>query len=382
MSHIALHCDLCGAAGSAALHDLECKGCGGPLDVVYRESLSGGAKRPEAMERHPGIWKWSGRLPLHESSDIISLGEGSTPCLRLERLGARIGLENLYTKVEYASPTGSFKDRGTSVMVSVVKELGFSVVVDDSSGNAGASLAAYAAAGGLRAVVFVPAMASPYKMAQIKFYGAELRPISGTREVVTEAARAYVEEMGACYASHNRSPYFIEGMKTFAYEAAQQIPAPIDHVVVPVGNGSLFLGGLKGFAELVEDGKLAQVPRFHCIQARACMPIVAASRGDDWDPDEARETVAGGIAVSVPPRGRQVVEAVKRTGGGGVAVEEESILEWHRYLAQDEGLFIEPTSAAAFASLPVLIREGHIASQDVTLVPLTGFGLKDRVPGS
>ena len=382
MSHIALHCDLCGAAGNPASDALECKGCGGPLDVAYRESQSGRARSPEAVERLPGIWRWSGRLPLHENSEIISLGEGSTPCLRLERLGARLGLENLYIKVEYASPTGSFKDRGTSVMVSVVKELGFSVVVDDSSGNAGASLAAYAAAGGLKSVVFVPASASPHKMAQIKFYGAELRPISGTREVVTEAARAYVEEMAACYASHNRSPYFIEGMKSFAYEAAQQLPGPIDHIVVPVGNGSLFLGGLKGFAELVEEGKFAQVPRFHCIQASACMPVVAAWRGDEWDPTEARETVGGGIAVSDPPRGRQVVEAVKGTGGAGVAVEEQSILDWHRYLAQDEGLFVEPTSAAAFAGLPVLIREGHIASQDITLVPLTGFGLKDRVPGS
>ena len=380
MSHVALVCGLCGPADKVAPIALACEGCGGPLDLAYNTSAKESRKRPADTESLPGIWRFWDRLPLHHEGNIISLGEGSTPCVHLERIGRRLGLEQLYGKVEYANPTGSFKDRGASVMLSMFKELGFSEVVDDSSGNAGAALSAYAARGGMRAIVFVPASASPYKIDQIRFYGAELRPIQATREGVAAATREFVEGWGGVYASHNSSPYFIEGMKSFAYESVKQVPAPIQHVVVPVGNGSLLLGAERGFAELLEDGEVSQLPQLHCIQAQACMPLVAACQGIEWTPDQARPTMAGGIVATVPPRGRQVVQAVRATGGTAAAVEEERILEWQRTLARDEGLFIEPTSAAAFAGLDILVSQGAIRPHEVTLVPITGFGLKDRVP--
>jgi threonine synthase len=321
-------------------------------------------------------------MPLHEEGSLISLGEGNTPCLHLERTGAGLGLRRLYAKVEYANPTGSFKDRGTAVMLSMVREMGFSEAVDDSSGNAGASLGAYASRGGMGAAVFVPAGASPFKISQIGFYGADVRPVEGPREGVTSAAREYVAERGAFYATHNWSPYFIQGMKSFAYEAVQDVPIAIDHVVVPAGNGSLVVGPARGFAELVQEGTVPRMPRFHAVQSRSCMPVVAAWRGQPWTVNDLRPTVAGGIAVSTPPRGAQTVETVRSTGGSAVAVEEESIVRWQRAMARDEGLFMEPTSAAAFAGLESLVEQGVVGPEDAVLVPVTGFGLKDRVPGA
>ena len=382
MSHVGLHCDKCNNIVDARPSALACPGCGGPLGVSYVSQETKGATHYTEDETVPGIWQHWERSPLHEKGSIISLGEGDTPSIRLESVGKQLGLDNLYAKLEYLNPTGSFKDRGTSVMLSVLKELGFSEAVDDSSGNAGASLSAYAARGNMGAIVFVPASASPFKTGQIGFYGAQVRPIEGDREAVTIAARQYVEEKQACYASHNLSPYFIEGMKSFAYEAARQVPGPIHHVIAPVGNGSLLLGTMKGFAELLDDGAVSQLPRLHCVQSQACMPIVAAWQGDKWEPTQAQPTVAGGIAVTNPPRGRQVVQALRATHGSAVAIGEERIVHWQRALAQAEGLFIEPTSAAAFAGLEALVAQGVIGRHDVTLIPVTGFGLKDPIPES
>ena len=377
MSHTYLTCNRCDSR-DAQPEALWCEGCRGPLDVAYHSPPRG----LEARDGLPGVWRWWDRMPLHEEGNLISLGEGGTPCLHLKTSGGRLGLRHLYAKVEYANPTGSFKDRGTAVMLSMVRELGFSEAVDDSSGNAGASLGAYAARGAIRAAVFVPAAASPFKMSQIGFYGAELRPVEGPREGVTSAAREYVAERRAFYASHNWSPYFIEGMKSFAYEAVREVPAAIDHVVVPVGNGSLVVGPARGFAELVREGAVPRMPRFHAIQSRSCMPVVAEWQGRPWTSDLLRPTVAGGIAVSTPPRGAQTVETLRSTGGTAVAVEEESIVRWQSAMARDEGLFMEPTSAAAFAGLESLVSEGTVGPDDVVLVPVTGFGLKDKLPGA
>ncbi len=377
MSHTYLICGLCDAR-DAPRDALWCPQCNGPLDVGYRSPPRG----LEARDGLPGVWRWWDRMPLHEEGSLISLGEGNTPCLHLEQAGAGLGLRRLYAKVEYANPTGSFKDRGTAVMLSMVREMGFSEAVDDSSGNAGASLGAYASRGGMGAAVFVPAAASPFKLSQIGFYGADVRPVEGPREGVTSAAREYVAESGAFYASHNWSPYFIQGMKSFAYEAVQEVPAAVDHVVVPAGNGSLVVGPARGFAELVKEGAVPRMPRFHAVQSVSCMPVVAAWREQPWTVDDLRPTVAGGIAVSTPPRGAQTVETVRSTGGTAVAVEEESIVRWQRAMARDEGLFMEPTSAAAFAGLESLVRQGVVGPDDVVVVPVTGFGLKDQVPSA
>ena len=320
-------------------------------------------------------------MPYHDSGSTVSLGEGNTPCLDLPALGKLLGLRRLIAKAEYQNPTGSFKDRGTSVMMSVAREQGVTEIVEDSSGNAGASVSAYAVRAGISAHVFVPADAPAAKIQQIRVFGAETHPIEGSREAVTDAAIAYYTKRRLVYASHNLSPYFLEGTKTFAYEVAGQLARdPPDHVVVPVGNGSLVAGPWKGYRELERAGRVSKIPRFHCVQARAIMPIAAAYEGKDWSAVDGQGTIAGGISVGAPPRKSQILDVLRETGGVALAVEDDEIAAWQKLLAEREGIYAEPTSAAAFAGLEHLVNRGDISPGDCVLVPITGSGLKDTPP--
>jgi threonine synthase len=155
---------------------------------------------------------------------------------------------------------------------------------------------------------------------------------------------------------------------------------PVDHVIFPVGNGSLIIGALKGFQELVQAGKLAEMPALHCVQAEAIRPIVAAINGEDWTVAADATTVASGISVASPPRLSQVAEAVRETGGQGVTVDEASIIAWQNRLAMTEGIFGEATSAVAFAGLERLIADGVISADQKVVVPVTGSGLKEPLP--
>jgi len=313
---------------------------------------------------------------------MVSLGEGNTPCVELAGLGKLLGLTRLHAKLEHLNPTGSFKDRGAAIMMSVAREQGVTVVVEDSSGNAGASVSAYSARAGIKAHIFVPVSAPSPKVRQIILYGAEAHSIDGSREATTEAAISYCTERGLVYASHILSPYFIEGTKIFAYEVSRELAqGPPDHIVMPVGNGSLFLGAFKGYRELRHAGHISEIPRLHCVQARAVMPLVAASSGNDWSPASGARTIAGGIAAAAPARKQEILDVLRATGGIAVAVEDEEILRWQRLLAEREGIHAEPTSAAALAGLDQLVKRGAIQSSESVLVPITGSGLKDATPG-
>ena len=374
MSHITLKCSQCQAHHAADMAILHCEMCGSPLDVAYGDPSVG-----------PQPLGWAGThipYPLHDSSSIVSLGEGNTPCVELLSTGKLLNLRQLYGKLEFLNPTSSFKDRGTAVMMSVAREQGVTEIVEDSSGNAGASVAAYAARTGIKAHIFAPASAPDAKIGQIKVYGAQTHSIEGPREAAADAAVAFANERGLVYASHNLSPYFIEGTKTFSYEVASQLGDGLpDHLVMPVGNGSLFIGAWKGFQELLDSGQISKMPRFHCVQAKAISPIVAAYEDNEWTHKKGASTVAGGIASASPPRKAQVLAVLRATEGAAVAVEEEEILEWQKLLAQEDGIYCEPTSAAAFAGLARLVETGEIRSSETVLVPVTGSGLKDAPPG-
>ena len=361
MSRFDLQCLECGHCREATVTELYCARCGGLFEIAYNHEVS----------------KLGPRLPLRQIWERVTLGEGDSPTVELNRLATELGLESLWAKLEYLTPTGSFKDRGSSIMVSVAREEDIIEFVEDSSGNAGASLAAFAAVAGMRAHIFVPSSTSEGKLDQIRVYGAVLHAIEGPRQAATEAARAMVAAEGMVYLSHNYSPYFAEGMKSFSYEAAASDAVDAQHVVFPVGNGSLLVGAGKGFDDLMEAGVLAVTPKLHCVQADSISPVVAAINGtaSSWDP-EAR-TVASGISVSKPPRIRQVVNAVRNSEGSAVAVSDEAILHWQRRLAVKEGVFCEATSAAAFAGLEQLIQRGMIPKGSQVLVPITGSGLKE-----
>jgi len=356
-----LCCLNCGEGRTPTVSELECAVCGGLFEVAYALPPS---------ERTP-------RLPLNMQAERITLGEANTPVIELRRTGEELGLGRLWAKLEQVSPTGSFKDRGSSVLMSAAAEHGVKEFVEDSSGNAGASLAAYAAAAGIKAHIFAPSNASPGKLSQISVFGAEVHLVAGPRQAAADAARAFVKQRGLIYLSHNWSPFFAEGMKSFSYEVAQSAASEARHIVMPVGNGSLLIGARKGFDELREAHAIEDLPRLHCVQAEAVRPIVAVLNGEDWDFGKAGQTVASGIAVSKPPRLEQAVDAVRDTGGAGVAVADTVISAWQRKLAVNEGIYCEVTSAAAFAGLDSLMAAGRILPGEQVLVPVTGSGLKE-----
>lgn len=374
MSHIVLRCPSCDASHAPGMERLECGDCGAPLEVGY---LDRGASAPASTERAT----LKVPSPLHDQASALTLGEGNTPCIKLDSVGRKLGIERLYAKLEFLNPTGSFKDRGTAVMMSAAREHGVAEVVEDSSGNAGASVSAYAARAGIKAHVFAPASAPPAKLQQIRVYGAQAHLIEGSREKTTAAAVEYARRHSLVYASHALSPYFLEGTKTFAYEVAAQLAGRLpEHIVFPVGNGSLYIGTFRGFEELREAGAIARLPRLHCVQSDAVKPVASAFAGREWGPGDARPTVAGGIAVAAPPRLDRMVSILQATEAEATTVSEGQIKRWQRLLAEEEGIFAEPTSAAAFVGVENLAAQGAFGANETVLVPVTGFGLKDRPP--
>jgi threonine synthase len=316
------------------------------------------------------LWRYRKAL-LVDAAGAVTLGEGWTPLVP-----ARWGGAPVLMKLEFLMPSGSFKDRGMTVMVSYLKSRGVTEVLEDSSGNAGASLAAYCAAAGIRCRVLVPETASYPKIAQIAAYGAEVVRVRGTRQDVADAALAMSREI--FYASHNWQPFFAEGTKTLAYELWEQLGfrAP-DNVVVPVGYGANVLGCARGFAELLRRGEAGRMPRLYGVQAANCAPYFAAFRAgvDHYVPVPVSPTVAEGIASSKPTRMREVLEPVRASGGEIVAVTEEEIVRALAGLA-GQGYYVEPTSAAAAAGLSQLVERGVVKGHESTVLVLTGSGLK------
>ncbi len=312
-----------------------------------------GLRRGDIDPARRSVWRYAKAL-LVGAEHAVSLGEGWTPLVP-GRWGA---MEVLY-KLEFAMPTGSFKDRGTTVLVSYLKSCGIERVLEDSSGNAGASLSAYAAAAGLSCRILVPETASYPKIAQIAACGAEVVPVPGSRQDVAEAALRQSAQI--FYASHNWQPFFLEGTKTLAYELWEQLGfrAP-DNVVVPLGYGSNVLGADRGFAELLAGGEIARRPRVFGVQAASCGPFYAAFRAGATGlvPTAIAPTIAEGIATARPTRVAEVLQAVRGSGGEIVAVDEAEIVQALRDLAR-RGLYVEPTSATAAAGLTRLVCDGR-----------------------
>jgi threonine synthase len=277
-------------------------------------------------------------------------------------------------KCEYLNPTGSFKDRGSTVIASWLKGHGATEAVEDSSGNAGASFAAYAARAGIKTRIFVPATASGPKRSQIEAYGAELVPVAGSRSDVSEAVKKAAEG-GIPYASHAWLPFNLPGYATAAYEIYEQLGDQLPGaVVVPAGQGGLLLGLSRGFAALrVTNGTDEKVPKMIGVQARACAPLLAVFTAGQAGLDFVSEnpTLAEGVRVRYPLRGDAVLAAVKASGGSMFAADEEDILPGREALAH-LGLYVEPTSAIVWPALAQLIGK----LPDPVVVILTGSGYK------
>ncbi len=329
--------------------------------------------RADLAKRQLNLWRYREALGIEAGTEAVSLAEGWTP-LTATQLGGR----EFLLKLDYLTPTGSYKDRGSSVMISQLQRWGVRHVVEDSSGNAGASVAAYAAKAGMACDIFIPASTSSGKAAQIAMYGASLRRISGSREQTTEAALAAATNGATFYASHNWSPYFVTGMKTIAYEVAEQLQWQVpDWVVLPVGGGSLLVGVYLGFKDLAAAGITSRVPKILAVQAAACAPVERAwTAGLNTVPAvEKRPTAAEGISVARPVRGEDVLDAIRGSEGRVATVEEDQLWESFALLAR-HGVYVEPTSAAAPAAALHACARGLIAPSERVVVVLTGIGLK------
>lgn len=277
-------------------------------------------------------------------------------------------------KLEAALPSGSFKDRGATVLIHHLASLGVREVLEDSSGNGGAAIAAFAAAAGMRCHIYVPASTSEGKLVQLQAYGAIVHRIPGSRQATAEAAEAAAHDV--VYASHNWQPLFIEGVKTVAFEIWEQrgFEAP-DAIIVPTSFGSNLLGLSRGFRELLASGEIDRLPRLYPVQAAAVPPLDRFMR-DGVRGVDPRQTVAEGVAGTHPIRLEQMAAAVRESGGRVVLVEEEDILPTLAELARSTGIYLEPTSAIGPAAARALIEAGEIAEQEDVVVIATGSGLK------
>ena len=329
-----------------------------------------GLTRGEIDTTKRSVWRYAKAL-LVDAQDAVTLGEGWTPlvCGKLDGIAVTM-------KLEFMMPTGSFKDRGMTTLISYLKSRGIKSVLEDSSGNAGASMAAYSAAAGMQSRILVPETASYPKIAQMAATGADVVTIKGSRQDVADAALRYAKEI--FYASHNWQPFFLEGTKTLAYELWEQLGFDIpDNIVFPVGYGSNVCGCERGFAELKRRGEIDRMPRLFGVQAANCAPLYEAYKAgaDALVPTNVTATVAEGIASSRPTRTREVLRAVRDSGGSMVAVSEDEIVSALDVLAR-QGLYVEPTSAAGAAGLRQLIKTNVIAPEQTTVLVLTGSGLK------
>ena len=374
VSHDQMNCISCGSQHPIAAVPSTCTKCEGILDFAQ------GSTGTQAQDTNAqGIWRWAAQLPNCQPQNRISLGEGETPLLAVRRLGAACGLDDLWVKNDAIMPSGSFKDRAIALATSLACEYSREGLVLASSGNAGASGAAYAARAGKRLLVLVPKTAPGAKLRQIAAAVAKLVTIDGAVSDCVQLAHQVAKNQGWVNLTttfHN--PYGIEAYATIAYEIAAH---RADVVVLPIASGPLLVGMMKGFVRLHGQGQISRIPRPVAVQSAACAPIVRAYRdGTDISHWAKQDTIASAINDTLDGYerdGSYTLKWMKRHGGVAVAVDDEALLAGLRSAAQLEGLIFEPSAAITIAALPALRTQGLIAAGERIVVVATGHGLKD-----
>jgi threonine synthase len=322
------------------------------------------------------MWRYRTLLPIAGDTPVPPLNPGGTPLDPAPRLRSELVLPNLWLKDDTRNPSGSLKDRPSNLAVAKAIEAGFDTVATASSGNAAASLGAACASAGLRCVVFVPPYVRPGKLAQLQAYGAEVLIIEGRYEDAFDLCTAACEAFGWYNRNTGYNPYMVEGKKTVSLEIAEQLGwrSP-DVVTVPVGDGCIISGVAKGFRDLHELGIIDREPRLFAVQAAGSDPFVRALEGEPPS-DREPETIADGIAGSSPRNGVMALRDVRRSGGGGVRVTDDAMLEAEMLIGRTTGIFAEPSAAASVAGIRRLRELGLIGDGDEVVALLTGSGLK------
>lgn len=367
MKAVRVVCSDCGKEYEGKTKAYMCE-CGGTFVLEGKEVSF---PKDKISGRDKSIWRYREAIPA-DHSKAVTLGEGFTPLVP-----ARAGDHEVLAKLDFIFPTGSFKDRGSSVMISHVRGMGVKEVIEDSSGNAGASVSAYSARAGISCEIFCPSYASEGKLAQIRLYGAKLNKVPGTRE---DTERAVLEKAKSrYYASHNWNPFFLEGTKTLAFEIAEQLgwESP-DSVICPCGNGGIYLGLYMGFRELMEAGAVGSMPKLLGVQSSACSPLYGAYRDSKGVPDpftQKEKTIAEGVCLAKPNRGKAILKAMRESKGAMEIVSDSEVMEGLKELAY-QGIFVEPTSAIVVKALGKLIRKGVAKGDGKNVMVLSGTGLK------
>ena len=375
-----LYCSACGKRYEPRkLHNL-CE-CGKPLMVAYDLEAAARTLTPESLAgREPNLWRYREVLPVDDRKNILSLGEGMTPLLKAERLGAKLGLSNLFIKDEGVNPTGSFKARGMAVAISMAKELGVEKLAVPSAGNAGGALAAYAAKAGLPAFIFMPLDTPRANIIECQQTGANVSLIDG---LITDCGKIIAERKiaeGWFDVSTLKEPYRVEGKKTMGYELAEQLDWELPDVILyPTGGGTGLIGMWKAFDEMERMGWIgSRRPRMVTVQAEGCAPIVkafaaGASSGADI-PDA--HTVAAGLRVPKAVGDFIMLDILRKSGGTAVSVTDDELLAAVKEIGSAEGIFAAPEGAACLPALNKLIKRGEVDRSDRVVLFNTGSGVK------
>ena len=357
-------CTRCGATAPVDTRASHCS-CGGLWQLDYTPP----AFDLDLIDRSVwGLLRYRRFLPLTgDTWRDVTLGEGMTPLVPLD--------QDVLLKMDYYMPTLSFKDRGAAVLVAHMKSIGVEAAVQDSSGNAGNSVAAYCGRCGIACDIYVPEGTSPGKIAMIQAHGATAHVVPGSRDHCADVCRAQVEQEGKYYANHVYNPFFYQGTKTYLYEVYEQLGRIPAHLFVPLGNGTLFLGVVLALEELLAAGCIDHFPKVIAIQSERCDPFVkaAAVHSPDPAPVTPTPTMAEGISIGVPMRGREILEAIYRYDMDLITAPEDRILEARSYLAR-RGIYCEHTTAANLAAYWHYC-DTHGRTPD-SLLTMCGAGLK------
>ena len=378
---LGLKCKECGEAYEAGgIH--VCDLCFGPLEVALDYDYIRSIISREKIERGPlSLWRYVDLLPVDSGWDP-DVRVGFTPLQKAPRLGAAIGLKSLYVKNDSVNPTYSFKDRPVAIAVTKARQLGYSVFACASTGNLASAVAAAGMKAGLETYVFLPADVEAGKITNAAVYGANLIAVNGTYDQLNRLCSEIADEEDWAFCNINVRPYYAEGSKTLAYETVEQLGwrAP-DHVVVPIASGALYTKIAQGFREMVDVGLISsQRVRISGAQAAGCGPIAAAFAAGDqsFEPVRQPDTIAKSLAIGNPADGNYSLEVARSTDGVIESVTDAETVEGIKLLARTEGIFTEPAGGVAIATLKKLAESGVIDENELTVVYVTGNGLKSQ----
>ncbi|HKU33001.1 MAG TPA: threonine synthase [Candidatus Nitrosotalea sp.] len=355
-----------------------CEECFGPLDVNYDFPTIN--KNTFANREHT-YWRYHELLPIESKANIVSIGAGLTPLIKADKLGEKLGLNNLYIKNDSVNPTFSFKDRPAGVAISKAKEFGLSAVGCASTGNLASATAAHAAKGGFPCYIFAPSDIEHAKITQALSYGANFIAVDGTYDDANRIAAQIGDSKGIGIVNINMRSYYVEGSKTLAFEVAEQLDWKMpDQLIVPVGSGAMLNAICKGFEELERLSLVNNVSDMHMIaaQPQGCAPIVDAFKKNknDVTPVESPDTIAKSLAIGDPGDGQYVLKRLKQYNGYAEESSNREILDAILLLARTEGIFTEPAGGVSVSVLQKMVEAGKIDKNDSVICYVTGNGLK------